>query len=150
MPGIYLYGYDDDTKENVVEALSSMFDRTPVVVGSSQKTVPEHLAAKAGIGQTEVLDINYQVLATDVDVVYMSLTATRIVKLCDVDVYPKGQDLVISDESGACSETVTITIVPGDGTGDTIPQTSNNTIVLNAPYASVRLRRGAANLWKIV
>ena len=150
MPGVDLYGFDNDTKENVVEGLSSMIDRTPVVVGVSQKTVPEHLAAKASIGQTTVANVAYQVLATDVDVAYTSLTASRIVKLCDVDVYPKGQDLVISDETGACSETVTITIVPGDGTGDTIPQTSNNTIVLNAPYASVRLRRGAANIWKIV
>lgn len=148
--GLQLHAFDTVTGEDVVEPASSLIKRAPILAAGVTKTLGEHLESRAAIGQTTVSNAAYQVLATDVDIVYTSLTASRIVKLCDVDVYPKGQDLVISDETGACSETITITILPGDSTGDTIPQTSNNTIVLNGPYASVRLRRGAANIWKIV
>lgn len=104
----------------------------------------------AATGHTPLSDTNYQVSFSDVDVAFTALTAPRVVKLCDVDTYPLGQDLVIGDESGACSATITITILVGDGTSDTIPQQSDGTIVLAYPFASVRLRRGAANIWKIV
>jgi hypothetical protein len=108
------------------------------------------ISGKANIGHTAVSDANYQVVASDVDVAFTVLTASRVVKLCDVDTYPLGQDLVIGDESGSCSATNTITILVGDGTSDTIPQQSDGTIVLAYAFASVRLRRGAANIWKIV
>ncbi|WP_183667428.1 hypothetical protein [Methylorubrum rhodesianum] len=75
----------------------------------------------------------------------VSLTAARTVSLPDVDTFPLGQDLVIADESGACSESLTITIIPGSGTGDTIA--GDGSIVLTSPYQAVRFRRGAANLW---
>lgn len=68
----------------------------------------------------------------------------------DVDIYPHSQDVVIGDESGACPEALSITIMPGNGTSDSLPQTSDNAVVLNAPLASVRLRRGASKIWKVV
>jgi hypothetical protein len=119
-------------------------------LATTQTLVAQIQASKAQLGHTAINDANYQVVASDVDVAFTVLTASRVVKLCDVDTYPLGQDLVIGDESGACSSTKTITIVVGDGTSDTIPQQSDGTIVLGYAFASVRLRRGTANIWKIV
>jgi hypothetical protein len=110
----------------------------------------QDISGKANLGHTSVNNTNYQVLVSDVDVAFVALTAPRTVKLCDVDSYPLGQDLVIGDESGSCSAMNTITILVGDGSSDTIPQQSDGTIVLAYAFASVRLRRGAANIWKIV
>jgi hypothetical protein len=118
--------------------------------GASAPSLSLRDIGAAATGHTPVSDANYQVLASDVDVAYTALTAPRTVKLCDVDTYPLGQDLVIGDESGSCSSNLPITILVGDGTSDTIPQQSDNTIVLAYAYASVRLRRGAADIWKIV
>lgn len=110
----------------------------------------QDISGKTNLGHTAVPDTSYQVLATDVDVAFTFLTAPRVVKLCDVDAYPLSQDLVISDESGSCSAANTIAILVGDGTGHMITQQSDGAIVLGYPFASVRLRRGAANIWKIV
>ena len=103
---------------------------------------------EAAGGHTAVSDANYQALQSDVQVGMVTLTAPRTVYLPDVDSFPLGQDLVIADESGACSDTLTITIQPGSGTGDIIggPEGAT-TIVLFSPYQAVRFRRGAANLW---
>ncbi|MBB5762179.1 hypothetical protein HNR01_001799 [Methylorubrum rhodesianum] len=109
------------------------------------RTVGAALAAAAQRGHTTVSDADYQCLSTDVQVGMVSLTAARTVSLPDVDTFPLGQDLVIADESGACSESLTITIIPGSGTGDTIA--GDGSIVLTSPYQAVRFRRGAANLW---
>ena len=92
--------------------------------------------------------MNYQILATDVQVGVIALTAPRVLSLPDVDSFPLGQDLVIADESGACSETLSITIQPGSGTDDVIGGPDGpTTILLSSPYQAVRFRRGAANLW---
>lgn len=110
--------------------------------------LPEELDGKATRGHTPVPDANYQCLQNDVQVGMIALTAPRTISLPDVDSFPLGQDLVIADESGACSDALTITIQPGSGTGDIIggPEGAT-TIVLFSPYQAVRLRRGAANLW---
>jgi hypothetical protein len=97
------------------------------------------------LGHTSVYDRDYTALTSDVQVGFRTLTGSRIVTLPDVDAFPLGQDLVIADESGACSEALTITILPGSGTGDTIA--GDGSIVLTSPYQAVRFRRGAANLW---
>ncbi|GJE79637.1 hypothetical protein [Methylorubrum thiocyanatum] len=116
--------------------------------GTAPASVGKAVAAAVQRGHTVVLDKNYQVLPTDVQVGMAVLTAPRVVSLADVDTFPLGQDLVIADESGACSETLTITIQPGPGTGDIIggPEGAT-TIVLSSAYQAVRFRRGAANLW---
>lgn len=74
------------------------------------------------------------------------LTAPRTIWLPDVDAFPLGRDLVIADESGACSDVLTITIQPGAGTGDVIGTPEGNAILFT-PYQAIRFRRGAANLW---
>ncbi|CAO4183360.1 hypothetical protein [Methylorubrum aminovorans] len=115
--------------------------------------VGDALAEKASLGHQAVADANYQCLTTDVQVGLTALTASRTVSLPDVDSFPFGQDLVIADESGACSDTVLIKIRPGVGTGDTIggadtdPALGVGVVALSSPYQAVRLRRGAANLW---
>jgi hypothetical protein len=93
---------------------------------------------------TSVSDANYQCLSSDAQVGMITLTAPRVISLPDVDTFPF-RDLVIADESGACSDTLTITIQPGAGTGDTIAGATS--IVLSSPYQGLRFRRGAANLW---
>lgn len=97
------------------------------------------------LGHTSVYDRDYTALTSDVQVGFRTLTGPRIVTLPDVDAFPLGQDLVIADESGTCSETLTITILPGSGTGDTIA--GDGSIVLTSAFQAVRFRRGAANLW---
>lgn len=115
--------------------------------GTAPASVGKAVAAAAKLGHTLVSDANYQILATDVQVGVIALTAPRVLSLPDVDSFPLGQDLVIADESGACSDTLTITIQPGPSTGDAIGGAENSTLILFAPYQAVRFRRGAANLW---
>ncbi|GJE54602.1 hypothetical protein [Methylobacterium thuringiense] len=122
----------------------------PIAVRGVIAPTATHLANRAVASHTAVANTNYTVLASDVHVGFASLTASRVVTLCDVDTYPLGQDLVIGDETGACSDAIRITVQIGGGTGDSIPQQSDGIIVLAYPYASVRLRRGAANIWLIV
>lgn len=76
---------------------------------------------------------------------FRTLTGPRIATLPNVDAFPLGQDLVIADESGPCSEALTITVLPNPGTSDTID--GDGSIILSDPYQAVRFRRGAANLW---
>lgn len=117
-------------------------------LGTAPASVGKAVAAAVQRGHTPVNDANYQCLVSDVQVGMVALTAPRTILLPDVDAFPLGQDLVIADESGACSEATTITIQPGPGTGDIIggPEGAT-TIVLSSPYQAVRFRRGAANLW---
>jgi hypothetical protein len=97
-------------------------------------------------GHTPISDRDFQCRRSDVQVGMVTLTASRTVFLPDVDTFPLGQDLVIADESGACSDTRTITIRPGAATGDVLG-TSEGTVVLSGPYQAARFRRGAVNLW---
>ncbi|BDL41082.1 hypothetical protein [Methylorubrum sp. GM97] len=102
---------------------------------------------------TVVNDADYQCLATDRQVAMEALTASRVISLPDVDSFPFGQDLLIADESGACSDVRLIKVRPGVGTDDTIggadndPALSVGVIALSSPYQAVRFRRGATNLW---
>ncbi|MBA9070705.1 hypothetical protein FHR71_004475 [Methylobacterium sp. RAS18] len=106
------------------------------------------LENKVTRGHTLVADADYQCLPSDVQVGVKPLMAPRTISLPDVDTFPLGQDLVIADESGACSDALAITIQPGAGTGDIIGGPEGpTTIVLSSPYQAVRFRRGAANLW---
>lgn len=102
---------------------------------------------EAGGGVTAVDDRDYQCLMDDVQVGVTALTGSRTIYLPDVDTYPPGQDLVIADESGACSETLTITIRPGAGTSDIIGGVDNSAVLLQNPYQVQGFRRGAANVW---
>ncbi|MBB5765720.1 hypothetical protein ABEV34_11830 [Methylorubrum rhodesianum] len=128
--------------------LGGVLPGTPLIRRGRSTTVGTVLANAAQLGHTQVLDVDYQCVDEDVQVGIMTLTAPRVVSLPDVDDYPLGQDLVIADESGVCSDVRTITIQPGPDTGDIIGGADGaTTIVLSSPYQAVRFRRGAANLW---
>jgi hypothetical protein len=113
--------------------------------GTAPASVGKAVAAAAQRGHTPVSDANYQCLATDVQVGMKPLTAPRTIWLPDVDTFPF-QDLVIADESGVCSDTLTITILPGPGTDDVIG-TSEGNVILSRAFEGAWFRRGAANLW---
>lgn len=101
----------------------------------------------SALGDTAVYDRDHVAVASEVQIGFRALTAPRFVTLPDVDTFPLGQDLVVADQSGACSDTLTITIQPGAGTGDTISGVSQ--VVLNSPYQTIRLRRAGAGVWSI-
>lgn len=98
-------------------------------------------------GRTAVYDATYECKITDVQVGVATLTKPLTIYLPNVDDYPVGQDLVIADESGACSGALTISIQPHPTSNDMIGGADNNTIVLFQAYQAQGFRRGAANLW---
>lgn len=124
----------------------------PVSIGGQIRRLDEALEGTARAGHTLVADADYQCLSTDLQVGMKPLTAARTIWLPDVDTFPF-QDLVIADESGACSEALSIKIRPGASTDDTIggadtdPDLGVGVVALSSPYQAVRFRRGAANLW---
>ena len=131
-----------------IRFLAGVLPQTPLIRAGVETTLGGAIASAAQTGHTPVNDTNYTILPSDVQIGVVSLTAPRTVYLPDVDAFPLGQDLVIADESGVCSETLTITIQPGADTGDTIGNPDGSpSIVLFTPYQAVRFRRGAANLW---
>lgn len=139
MPGFTIKG-------NAVGATAQPQDIPLSDLASPGNPIGDALAAAARRGHTSVSDANYQILVTDVQVGVIALTAPRVLSLPDVDSFPLGQDLVIADESGACSDALTITIQPRAGTGDVLG-VSGGILQLFDAYQSARFRRGAANLW---
>ncbi|EHP94863.1 hypothetical protein [Methylorubrum extorquens] len=125
--------------------LGGAIPAVPFLRGGQVTTVGDVLTKAAQTGHSTVGDQDYQCLATDLQVGVKPLTAPRTIWLPDVDTFPF-QDLVIADESGACSDVLTITILPGPGTGDVIG-TSEGSVILSRPYEGAWFRRGAANLW---
>ncbi len=95
-------------------------------------------------GHTPINDRDFECGRLDAQVVMMTLTAARSGLLPAAATFPFGQDLVVADGSGACSETRTITIRPRSGD---VLGTSEGTAILFGPYQSARFRRVAANLW---
>lgn len=132
------------TETGLTGLLGGVLPTVPVVIGGRATTVGPALASALQGAHTPVSDADYQCLPSDLQVGIVALTAPRTISLPDVDSFPF-RDLVIADESGQCSETLTITIQPGAGTGDTIAGASS--LVLSSPYQGLRFRRGAANLW---
>lgn len=96
---------------------------------SNANTVP-YLALSYGQPQTAVRrtvnDTNYTIAASDTIIAYTALTAARVVTLVSSGI-SAGKEIVIKDESGACSVVRTITI---SGTID-----GQGSAVLNTAYA---------------
>jgi hypothetical protein len=90
-------------------------------------------------GRTTVANVAYTVLATDAKVCYTSLSAARVVTLPAASTLP-GQNLVVKDESGACSGTNTITVTPASGT---IDGAANK--VINTAYGVLRVYSNGTN-----
>lgn len=101
-------------------------------------------AVTLGNARTAVSDANYTALATDREIAYTALTAARTVTLPAASAYPAGTDLLLVDESGACSATNTITISRAGS--DTIDGRTGTTLA--TAYGYLRLRCDGASKWK--
>jgi hypothetical protein len=93
-----------------------------------------------------VADANYSVPATVNEVAYTSLTAARVATLPAASAFAASQQLLIVDESGACSATKTITVSRAGS--DTI-NGATSAVLANA-YGYVCLASNGANAWTIV
>lgn len=93
-----------------------------------------------------VSDAAYTGLVTDRLIAYITLTAARVVSLPAASLYPTGAWLVVVDETGLCSPTLTITLSRNGS--DTI--NGGTSVVLNGPYAAVIIESNGSNAWTIV
>lgn len=96
--------------------------------------------------RTSVSDANYSALASDRTIAFTSLAAARTVTLTAAGAYPTGTQLLVVDESGACSATNTITIARAGS--DTINGAAS--AVLSVPYGYVALASNGASKWTLV
>lgn len=88
----------------------------------------------------------YTVLATDRTIAFTSLTAPRIVTLPPASSFPTGTILTVTDETGACSATKSITLVR-DGS-DTIDGATS--AVIATAYGYLCVQSNGAGKWTIV
>ena len=98
------------------------------------------------IGRTGVADASYSAAATDRSIAYTALTAARTVTLPAASSFPAGCEMTITDETGNCSATKSITVARA-GT-DTIDGVAN--AVLAAAYAGLVLKCNGSNQWTIL
>lgn len=124
---------------------------TPIIPLSGPNTFggPSGVASQinaAIASRTEVPDIAYPVASSDRAIAYTSLTAARIVSLCAASAFPKGVELIVHDESGACSSTIKITIAAAGS--DLISGSASQAIT--TAYGSMRLRSNGASKWTVV
>lgn len=98
------------------------------------------------VGRTPVADASYQALASDRTIAFTSLTAARTVTLSAAASFPAGTQLLVVDESGACSFTVTITIARTGS--DTID--GGTSAVVSAPFGFLALTSNGTAKWTIV
>ena len=91
-------------------------------------------------------DANYSAATTDRSIAYTALTAARTVTLPAASSFPAGCQLTITDETGNCSATKSITVARA-GT-DTIDGATS--AVLAAAYAGLVLKCNGSNQWTIL
>lgn len=92
---------------------------------------------------TAVADANYTALATDVEVLYTSITAARTVTLPAASALNAGQALVIGDASGSVTGVIPITIARAGS--DTINGATS--YVIGTPRGMVRLISDGSSKW---
>jgi hypothetical protein len=93
-----------------------------------------------------VADAAYTVAAGISTVAYTALTAARVVTLPAASSFAAGQQLLVVDESGACSATNTLTATRAGS--DAI--NGATTAVLSTAYAYLALESNGSNAWTIV
>ena len=103
-------------------------------------------AATLANQRTPVSDAAYTALVTDRLIAYSALTAARAVTLPSASAYPPGQQLVVADESGACSATKTITLSRAGS--DTINGATS--AVIATAYGYLALASDGVSKWTIV
>jgi hypothetical protein len=97
--------------------------------------------------RTPVADTNYTVLATDYNIAYTSLTAARTVLLPAASSYSPGRLLVVRDDSGQSTSTITVSISPN--LSDLINGVNSSTVVLNSPWAMAFIESDGVSKWTI-
>ena len=93
-----------------------------------------------------VSDANYAVATGVSTVAYTAITAARVVTLPAASSFVAGQQLLIVDESGACSGSNTITASRAGS--DTINGATS--AVMNTAYSYLALESNGSNAWTIV
>jgi hypothetical protein len=96
--------------------------------------------------RSAVSDANYTALTTDRTVAYTAITAARTVSLPASSSFPTGTRLLVVDESGSCSTTLTITLT-ANGT-DTIDGAS--TAVIKSAYGYLAVESNGSGKWTII
>jgi len=96
--------------------------------------------------RTAVSDTGYTALTTDRVVAYTALTAARAVTLPSAASFPTGTRLLVVDETGNCSSSVTITL--NRAGSDTI--NGGTSIVLNMAYGFIGIESNGSNAWTVI
>lgn len=110
-------------------------------------TTPEAVSATTlSLARHAVANTNYTVAAGISIVAYTSISATRTVTLPAASSYAAGQQLLVLDESGSCSATLTITI--NSAGSDTINGVTS--AVIAGAYGALTLESNGSNAWTIV
>ena len=103
-------------------------------------------AVTLGNARTALSDAAYTALTTDRLIAYTALTAARIVSLPAASTFPAGTPLLVIDESGSCSASLTITISRAGS--DTIDGTTS--AVINSAYGYLAIESNGTSKWTIV
>lgn len=92
-----------------------------------------------------IVDTSYTIQVTDAYVGMVSLSAPRTFTLPQASTYRPGQSLIVVDESGSCSSTMSITLQCVGS--DTIAGASS--VLIATPYQKLTLHSNGNNLWVI-
>ncbi len=96
--------------------------------------------------RTAVADAAYSALTTDRMIAYTSITAARAVALPSATSLPTGTRLLVVDESGNCSATLTITL--NRAGSDTINGATS--VAINVAYGYVAIESNGSNAWTVI
>jgi hypothetical protein len=97
--------------------------------------------------RTAVADLAYTVLSTDYLVAYTSLTAARVVTLPAASSFAAGRRLVLYDESGLVSASLTVSLAPNGA--DKINGANTTQVALNSAFGRVEMESNGSTGWVI-
>ena len=118
-------------------------------VGVSLFTTASAAAARLSLlvdQRTAVADTNYTGLVTDRLIAYTSITVSRILTLPAANGFNPGETIIVVDESGAVSPTITLTVACAGA--DTLNGLANT--ILTIPYSYLTLESNGTNKWFVV
>jgi len=115
--------------------------------GVTVYTVDPYFASST-TGRSVVADQNYALAVADRLVAFTSITSARTLTLLPAVNYPAGTRLVVVDESGLATSTVTVSLVP-DGT-DTINGVNATLVGINSAYGSIEIESDGTSKWTII
>ncbi len=127
-----------------VALMAGALPLVPIVRQGQAATVGAVLAGASVLSTIIGQDADWTIPASATHVAIPPLTASRTWRFSDVDSCPRGQDLVVIDEGGNLGGAYTITLTPVASSGDAIPNTTNNQILLSNQYGWSRTRAGFA------